>query len=108
MDRKKKAIRDKVSMEKILKLIDLGEVCEVMKKNNENRSYFKEKHEKIAEKHAGRIVAVASGKIASVPFTDSISEAKQNFETLEREIGKENMRGAYISYIPKPGETLML
>ena len=108
MDRKEKTMGDKVRMEKILKLIDLEEAHEVIKRSNENRNYFKEKYEKIAEKHAGRIVAVASGKIASVPFTDSISEAKQNFETLEREIGKENMRGAYISYIPKPGETLML
>ena len=89
---KEKAMVDKVRMEKILKLINPEEAREVI----------------IAEKYAGCIVAVANGKMASVPFTDDISEAKQNFETLEREIGKENMRGARISYISKPDETLML
>jgi len=89
---KEKAMVDKVRMEKILKLINPEEAREVI----------------IAEKYVGCIVAVANGKMASVPFMDDISEAKQNFETLEREIGKENMRGARISYIPKPDETLML
>lgn len=53
-------------------------------------------------------MAVTAEKIVSVPFTDDVSKAKKNFEKLEREIGKENMRGARISYIPKPNEILML
>ena len=108
MDGKEKTMRDKVRMEKIVKLFNPEEACEVIKRSKENRDYFKENYDKIVEKYAGCIVAVANGKIASVPFTDDISKAKQNFETLEREIGKENMSGARISYIPKPNETLML
>lgn len=50
----------------------------------------------------------ADGKIASIPFTDNILEAKKNFEVLKKKLGEENMGTASISYIPKPDETLLL
>ena len=99
-------MEEKDSIERILKSINLEEAREVIKKSDESHNYFMENYDKIVEEHAGCIVAVVTGKIVSVPFTDDVSKAKQNFETLEREIGKENMSGARISYIPKPKEFL--
>lgn len=95
-------------MGEILKAINLEEIGRVFRKWNRNREYFKENYGDIVEKHAGCIVAVSVGKIISVPFTDNISEAQKNFEKIEREIGKENLSDAYISYVPKPGRTLIL
>ena len=106
--KKREEMGEKESIEKILKSINLEEAREAIKRSNKSRNIFKENYDKIAVEHSGRIVAVTAEKIVSVPFTDDVSKAKKNFEKLEREIGKENMRGARISYIPKPNEILML
>ena len=106
--KKREEIGEKDSIEKILKSINLEEAREAIKRSNKSRNIFKENYDKIAVEHSGRIVAVTAEKIVSVPFTDDVSKAKKNFEKLEREIGKENMSGARISYIPKPNEILML
>lgn len=108
MDEKKIKMGDKDRIEKILKSINLEKMHEIMKRNNESRAYFKENYDKIVKEHAGCIVAVAARKIVSVPFTSDVSEARKNFSFLEREVGEKNMSGAYISYIPKPDEILML
>ena len=88
--------------------IALGELQGVVKRGIENHKYFEENYDRIVKEYAGRIVAVISEKIVSVPFTSNISEAEKNFDILEREIGKENMGSAHITYIPKPNEILML
>ena len=101
-------MEEKDRIEKILKWINLEEARGVMMRSNESRKYFEEHYDKIAEEYAGRIVAVTSEKIASVPFTDDVFKATKNFEKLEREIGKEDIRGAIISYIPNPNEILIM
>ena len=106
--KKREKMGEKDSIEKILKSINLEEAREAIKRSNKSRKIFKENYDKIAVEHSGCIVVVTPEKIVSVPFTDDVSKAKKNFEKLEREIGKENMSGARISYIPKPNEILML
>jgi hypothetical protein len=101
-------MEDKKQIESFLREINIEELYEVTEKSNKSNKYFDENFDKIMEKYAGHIVAVSSEKIASVPFTSDISEAKKNFEILEGEIGKENMGSAIISYIPKPHEILVL
>jgi len=101
-------MEDKEHIERILRTLDLGELLGVVKRGIENHKYFEENYDRIVKEYAGRIVAVISEKIVSVPFTSDISEAEKNFDILERGIGKENMGSAHITYIPKPNEILML
>lgn len=102
-------MKEKEENEKIMGTISFNELDELVKKTGKSNKQFKEQYDAIVAKYAGNIVAVsADGKIASIPFTDNILEAKKNFEVLKKKLGEENMGTASISYIPKPDETLLL
>ena len=102
-------MEDKERIEKLLGAINLKELDELITKTNESNKLFKERYREFVTKYAGKIVAITpEGKIAHIPFTPNITEAKKNFESLEKKIGKENMSTATISYIPKPGKILLL
>ncbi|HUV80574.1 MAG TPA: hypothetical protein VMW40_07130 [Candidatus Bathyarchaeia archaeon] len=101
-------MEDKERFEKALGAIDLKELGEMIEKSNRRGRLFEEHYAEFLERYAGKIVAVSdSGKIASVPFTKNVAEAKRNFKTLERKLGKENLRAA-ASYIPEPNKVMLL
>jgi len=93
----------------ILKTLKLDVLKERIEQTNQSNSHFLRLYKELGEKYAGNIVAVsATGKIAHIPFTRDISEAKEHFKRLEEQVGRDNMRTATISYIPKPGQILLL
>lgn len=87
---------------------NLEKIIRGIEKSADSHAFFKKEHDEIVKKNKGCIVAVIAGNFASVPFTDDVSKAQENFKVLERKIGKENMSSARISYIPGPDETLMI
>ena len=100
---------DKERFEEALGKIDLKELGEMIEKSNQSGKHFEEHYAEFLKEYAGKIVAVSnSGKIASVPFTANVAEAKRNFKTLEMELGKENLRAATVSYIPEPNKIMLL
>ena len=102
-------MEDKERIGEALRAIDFKEIGEVIKKSNQSGKYFEEHYAEFLEEYAGKIVAVSdSGKIASVPFTTNVAEAKRNFKTLEMELGKENLSAATVSYIPEPNKIMLL
>lgn len=102
-------MEEKEHIERVFKSLDFSEVRELINKSNKSKKHFDKHYGELVKKHAGKIVAVSdTGKIVAVPFTDDISKAKENLKILERGIGKENMSGACVSYIPRPNQKLLL
>lgn len=83
----------------------IDELLGVHKNFHTNCIYLAKKQPKWLErKHAGKVLVIVDEEIIRSFDRD---EFEENFKKLEDELGKDKLRSACVTYIPKPKEVLM-
>ena len=83
---------------------EIREMIEIEERYRRNREYLRRNYRELRKKYGGRVVVIIGESVVDdTGFTDDPEKIEKFFKELEERFG-DQIRGACIEYIPKPGE----